>query len=102
MGLSLPEQEPVWPQSAGTLKQEGFMVTSADSLVRWARSGSLWPMTFGLACCAVEMMHAGAAPYDLDRFGMLFRPTLRQSDVMFVARSLGIKMSLALRRGYDP
>ena len=49
---------------------EGFMTTSYDSVVNWAKTGSLWPMTFGLACCAVEMMHAGAARYDLDRFGM--------------------------------
>jgi len=47
----------------------GFEVTTVDKLINWARTGSLWPMTFGLACCAVEMMHAGAARYDLDRFG---------------------------------
>merc|ERR1712216_758030 len=60
-----------------------------------------WPMTFGLACCAVEMMHAGAARYDLDRFGMLFRPSPRQSDVMIVAGTLTNKMAPALRRVYD-
>jgi NADH:ubiquinone oxidoreductase subunit B-like Fe-S oxidoreductase len=49
------------------LQQRGFVVTKLDDLVNWARTGSLWPMTFGLACCAVEMMHAGAARYDLDR-----------------------------------
>ena len=47
---------------------EGFITTSYDSVVNWAKTGSLWPMTFGLACCAVEMMHAGAARYDIDRF----------------------------------
>jgi len=51
----------------------GFEVTTVDQLINWARTGSLWPMTFGLACCAVEMMHAGAARYDLDRFGVVFR-----------------------------
>jgi NADH-quinone oxidoreductase subunit B len=49
---------------------EGFVTTSYDSVVNWAKTGSLWPMTFGLACCAVEMMHAGAARYDIGRFGM--------------------------------
>ena len=67
----------------------------------WARTGSLWPMTFGLACCAVEMMHAGAARYDLDRFGVVFRPSPRQSDVMIVAGTLVNKMAPALRKVYD-
>ena len=53
--------------------EKGFVTTSLDSVINWARNGSMWPMTFGLACCAVEMMHAGAARYDLDRFGVVFR-----------------------------
>ena len=53
----------------GILK-EGVVTTTVDSVINWAKTGSLWPMTFGLACCAVEMMHAGAARYDIDRFGM--------------------------------
>lgn len=76
-------------------------VTRLDDLVNWARNNSLWPMTFGLACCAVEMMHAGAARYDLDRFGMIFRPSPRQSDVMIVAGTLTNKMAPALRKVYD-
>lgn len=72
-----------------------------DDLVNWARNNSMWPMTFGLACCAVEMMHAGAARYDLDRFGMIFRPSPRQSDVMIVAGTLTNKMAPALRKVYD-
>src|SRR5262249_59192185 len=68
--------------------QQGFVTTTADKLINWTRTGSLWPMTFGLACCAVEMMHAGAARYDLDRFGIVFRPSPRQSDVMIVAGAL--------------
>lgn len=78
-----------------------YVVSKVDALVNWARTGSLWPMTFGLACCAVEMMHTGAARYDLDRFGMIFRPSPRQSDVMIVAGTLTNKMAPALRKVYD-
>ncbi len=89
------------PNTAESYAQRGFMTTQLDSLVSWARTGSLWPMTFGLACCAVEMMHAGASRYDLDRFGVVFRPSPRQSDVMIVAGTLVNKMAPALRRVYD-
>ena len=68
--------------SRDTFQNQGFVLTSVDKLITWARSGSLWPMTFGLACCAVEMMQAGASRYDVDRFGFLFRPSPRQSDLM--------------------
>lgn len=78
-----------------------FVVSKVDALVNWAREGSMWPMTFGLACCAVEMMHTGAARYDLDRFGIIFRPSPRQSDVMIVAGTLTNKMAPALRKVYD-
>jgi len=82
--------------------EQGFATTSADKLINWARTGSMWPMTFGLACCAVEMMHAAAARYDLDRFGMgVFRGSPRQSDVMIVAGTLTNKMAPALRKVYD-
>ena len=80
---------------------KGIVTTTVDSVINWAKTGSLWPMTFGLACCAVEMMHAGAARYDIDRFGMLFRPSPRQSDLMIVAGTLCNKMAPALRRVYD-
>src|SRR5262245_66226640 len=83
------------------LMQEGFVTTQLDKLANWARTGSMWPMTFGLACCAVEMMHAGAARYDLDRFGMIFRPSPRQSDVIIVAGTLCNKMAPAFRKVYD-
>ena len=86
---------------AQTMAQRGFVTTSVDKLVHWARTGSMWPMTFGLACCAVEMMHAGASRYDLDRFGITFRPSPRQSDVMIVAGTLVNKMAPALRKVYD-
>ena len=83
------------------LIERGMVTTSLDALLNWARTGSMWPMTFGLACCAVEMMQAGAARYDLDRFGIIFRPTPRQSDVMIVAGTLTNKMAPALRKVYD-
>ena len=83
------------------LQNKGFMITSVDKLLGWARAGSMWPMSFGLACCAVEMMHAAASRYDLDRFGILFRGTPRQSDVMIVAGTLCNKMAPALRKVYD-
>ena len=69
----------------------GFLITKVNDLVNWARSGSLWPMSFGLACCAVEMMQSAASRYDFDRFGIVFRPSPRQSDVMIVAGTLQIK-----------
>jgi NADH-quinone oxidoreductase subunit B len=83
------------------IKKDGFVLSDSESLFDWARTGSLWPMTFGLACCSIEMMHAGASRYDLDRFGMLFRPSPRQSDVMIVAGTLVNKMAPALRKVYD-
>ncbi|KAK1736108.1 NADH dehydrogenase [ubiquinone] iron-sulfur protein 7 [Skeletonema marinoi] len=78
-----------------------YTVSKVDDLVNWARKGSLWPMTFGLACCAVEMMHAAASRYDMERFGMVFRASPRQSDVMIVAGTLTNKMAPALRKVYD-
>jgi NADH-quinone oxidoreductase subunit B len=89
------------PGGDNPLVERGFATTSLDSLINWARTGSMWPMTFGLACCAVEMMHAGAARLDLDRYGVVFRPSPRQSDVMIVAGTLVNKMAPALRKVYD-
>jgi NADH-quinone oxidoreductase subunit B len=89
------------PEGDNPLLEHGFVTTSLDVLWNWARTGSMWPMTFGLACCAVEMMHAGAARLDLDRYGVVFRPSQRQSDVMIVAGTLVNKMAPALRRVYD-
>jgi NADH-quinone oxidoreductase subunit B len=82
-------------------QQKGFVVTQYDQMVNWARSGSLWPMTFGLACCAIEMMQAANPRYDTDRFGVIFRASPRQSDVMIVAGTLCNKMAPALRKVYD-
>src|ERR1700761_4977612 len=89
------------PAEDNPVMQRGFATTSVDALMNWARTGSMWPMTFGLACCAVEMMHAGAARLDLDRYGVVFRPSPRQSDVMIVAGTLVNKMAPALRKVYD-
>ena len=83
------------------IKNQGFVTAKPDDLINWARTGSLWPMTFGLACCAVEMMQTAASRYDLDRYGMIFRPSPRQSDVMIVAGTLTNKMAPALRKVYD-
>ncbi|MFI4955286.1 MAG: NADH-quinone oxidoreductase subunit NuoB, partial [Gammaproteobacteria bacterium] len=83
------------------LDNRGFVLAKLDDLANWARAGSLWPMTFGLACCAVEMMQVAASRYDLDRFGTIFRPSPRQSDVMIVAGTLTNKMAPALRKVYD-
>ena len=80
---------------------QGWATARLDDLINWARTGSMWPMTFGLACCAVEMMQAGAARYDLDRLGVIFRPSPRQSDVMIVAGTLVNKMAPAMRKIYD-
>lgn len=90
-------------ESSSGLVQQGkhFLLAQVDQVVGWAQSGSLWPMTFGLACCAVEMMHTAAARYDLDRFGSIFRASPRQSDLMIVAGTLTNKMAPALRRVYD-
>ena len=67
---------------------EGFVTTNVDKLINWTRTGSLWAMTFGLACCAVEMIHAGVSRYDLDRFGVIFRPSPRHSDERFDRKSV--------------
>ncbi|WP_148260437.1 NuoB/complex I 20 kDa subunit family protein [Micavibrio aeruginosavorus] len=103
-GLAMPPaaQQDVVPAAISKhLNEKGFLLTQADNLFDWARTGSLWPMTFGLACCAVEMIHAYMSRYDLDRFGMIPRPSPRQSDVMIVAGTLTNKMAPALRRVYD-
>ena len=80
------------------LADKGFLVTSTDDLINWARTGSLMWMTFGLACCAVEMMHTSMPRYDVERFGFAPRASPRQSDVMIVAGTLTNKMAPALRK----
>ncbi len=83
------------------VQDKGFVLAKIDDLLTWARTGSMWPMTFGLACCGVEMIHVYMSRYDLDRFGMMPRASPRQSDVMIVAGTLCNKMAPALRKVYD-
>lgn len=78
-----------------------WFILKLQTLIGWARSGSIWPLTFGLACCAVEMMHSAMSRYDLDRFGMLFRASPRHSDLIIVAGTLTNKMAPTLRRLFD-
>ncbi|KLU88162.1 hypothetical protein MAPG_07149 [Magnaporthiopsis poae ATCC 64411] len=92
--VPLPSQEP----TKGVVQ---YALTTLDIMANWARQGSLWPMTFGLACCAVEMMHLSTPRYDQDRLGIIFRASPRQSDVMIVAGTLTNKMAPALRQVYD-
>ena len=96
------EQEAVFRAITGEIAGKGFLVTRLDKVVNWARTGSLWPLSFGLACCAIEMMHAYMPRYDLDRFGVKpMTNSPRHSDVMIVAGTLTNKMAPALRRLYD-
>ncbi|AXQ93913.1 NADH-quinone oxidoreductase subunit B [Cereibacter sphaeroides] len=83
------------------LQDKGFLLTTTEDLINWARTGSLHWMTFGLACCAVEMMHTSMPRYDVERFGVAPRASPRQSDVMIVAGTLTNKMAPALRKVYD-
>ena len=83
------------------LGDKGFVIAKLDRLINWARTGSLWPMSFGLACCGVEFMQVIAARYDIDRLGMIPRASPRQSDVMIVAGTLCNKMAPAFRKVYD-
>jgi NADH-quinone oxidoreductase subunit B len=80
----------------------GFLLTTVEDLVGYFRKGSLWPVTFGLACCAIEMMATGAPRYDISRFGMeVFRASPRQADLMIVSGRVSHKMSAPLRQVYD-
>lgn len=98
--LPVIQYEGFTPEENEILRR-GVIVNSLETIKGWARSNSLWPLTFGLACCAIEMMGTGAAHYDLDRFGIIFRASPRQSDVMIVAGTVTKKMAPLLRRLYD-
>ncbi|CAL1686031.1 unnamed protein product [Lasius platythorax] len=94
-----PKVEPYSPFRPNNMAE--YALARVDDLLNWGRKGSIWPMTFGLACCAVEMMHIAAPRYDMDRFGVVFRASPRQSDVIIVAGTLTNKMAPALRKIYD-
>lgn len=79
----------------------GIVVTKMDDLLNWARLSSLWPMSFGIACCAIEMMGSMASTYDLDRFGVFPRPSPRQSDVIIIAGTVTFKMAERIKRLYE-
>jgi NADH-quinone oxidoreductase subunit B len=80
---------------------ENIITTSLDKLVNWSRKSSIWPMTFGLACCAIEMMATGASHNDLDRFGIIFRASPRQSDCIIIAGTVTKKMLPVIKTVYE-
>ncbi len=100
-GALVKPNDPFFSSLSDELADKGFIVAAADDLITWARTGSLMWMTFGLACCAVEMMQASMPRYDMERFGAAPRASPRQSDVMIVAGTLTNKMAPALRKVYD-
>ncbi|HEY8571220.1 NADH-quinone oxidoreductase subunit B family protein [Phenylobacterium sp.] len=100
-GYDPHKHDPFFDGVSQQLADKGFVTAAADDLITWARTGSLMWMTFGLACCAVEMMQASMPRYDLERYGFAPRASPRQSDVMIVAGTLVNKMAPALRKVYD-
>jgi NADH-quinone oxidoreductase subunit B len=100
-GKPIGANDPFFTGVNDQLADKGFFVTATDDLINWARTGSLMWMTFGLACCAVEMMQMSMPRYDAERFGFAPRASPRQSDVMIVAGTLTNKMAPALRKVYD-
>jgi NADH-quinone oxidoreductase subunit B len=95
-------QEKVREVNFGYEQPEGVIMTSLDFAVNWVRKSSVWPMTFGLACCAIEMMSMGGARFDVARFGAeVFRPSPRQSDLMVIAGRVSQKMAPVIRRLYE-
>jgi NADH-quinone oxidoreductase subunit B len=91
---SAKNREKVFEASYGYEQPDGVFLTTADAAINWVRKNSIWPMTFGLACCAIEMMSMGASRFDVARFGAeVFRPSPRQSDLMVIAGRVSWKMA---------
>ena len=98
----MPTLKDLFEKDVQELENEGILFSSLEKLVAWGRSNSVWPMTFGLACCAIEMMASTDARNDLARFGSeVFRASPRQADVLIVAGRLSKKMAPVMRRVYD-
>ena len=81
--------------------KDNVFFSTVDGVINWGRKSALWPETFGIACCAIEMIAAGCSRYDLDRFGVVFRPSPRQSDLMIIAGTVTKKFAPIVRRLYD-
>ena len=101
MGQIIEDKSDRLPEGLRLFPGAGVVLGTVDNLVNLSRSFSVWPVTFGLACCAIEMMDAGASSNDLDRFGIIFRASPRQADCMVVAGTVTKKMAPILRRIYD-
>jgi NADH-quinone oxidoreductase subunit B len=96
-----PAGTPVEVEDGTKIVSPNVIITSVDKIINWGRRSSLWPVTFGLACCAIEMMTSGSSHYDLDRLGIIFRASPRQADCLIVAGTVTKKMAQIVRRVYD-
>nr|CAH8851360.1 unnamed protein product [Trichobilharzia regenti] len=102
--VSIPDDSMPYKPYSPFPKPQGkidYVITRLDDLANWARKNSIYPLTFGLACCAVEMMHIAGPRYDMDRYGVVFRASPRQADLIIISGTVTNKMAPALRRIYD-